>query len=181
MNKNLNIAFRRRSGEQGFALPIAVAMGLIMILISSTLLVRSQNDRVVATAQKETARSLSLSEVGVTRTLSLFKTTADLTSKQYNPTASPVVDEWTLSLGASASSFLGAPANDRWIPLSTFGHFKIDSYTLDPANPGIGTLVVSGKTSQEAITSLEVKIGYDLPAITKPELKITSWQRKKAP
>ncbi len=60
MNKKLKIASIRYSNEQGFALPIAVGLGLVMVLIAVTLLVRSQGDRLVASAQNNRERELRL-------------------------------------------------------------------------------------------------------------------------
>lgn len=70
MNKKLEIAFRRRSSEQGFAMPVAVGMGFIMILIAAMMIMRSQGDQVTASAQKGAAQSLAVTEGGVTRSLS---------------------------------------------------------------------------------------------------------------
>lgn len=69
-NKRLKLALRRRSSEQGFAIPIAIGLGLIMILIATMMIMRSQGDQVTASAQKGAAQSLALTEGGVTRSLS---------------------------------------------------------------------------------------------------------------
>lgn len=55
MDKKLKIALRRSSSEQGFAIPIAVGMGLIMLLVGVTMIIKSQGDQVTASAQKNTA------------------------------------------------------------------------------------------------------------------------------
>lgn len=178
MKKNLNIAFIHCSREQGFALPTAIGMGLVMILISATLLIRSQGDQITASDQKETARSLSLSEVGVTRTLSAFKQNSTLARTDYNSSSTT---NWTTLLGGSGSSQVTSLLEDtepnRWIPLSTFGYFKIDSYVHNDTT-GIGTLIVLGKTTQGAKSSVEVEIAYKSPAITPPRLAISAWRRK---
>lgn len=72
MNKNLKLALKNRSSEQGFAIPIAVGMGLIMILVATTMIVRSQGDRTTASAQEATNRGLSAAETGITRYQSLI-------------------------------------------------------------------------------------------------------------
>ncbi len=56
--------------EQGFAIPVAVGMGLITILVATTMMLRSQDDQVTASAQKAAARSLGIAEGGTARTLS---------------------------------------------------------------------------------------------------------------
>ncbi len=70
MNIKLKIALRRRSSEQGFAIPIAMGLGLFMILIGATMIMRSQGDQVTASAQKGAAQSLAVTEGGVSRSLS---------------------------------------------------------------------------------------------------------------
>lgn len=181
MNKNLNIALKSRSTEQGFALPTAVGMGLIMILIGTTLIMRSQSDLVSASAQKDTAQSLSVNEVGVTRTLAAFKQNLVLVTTPYN-WATNITTGWTTGGG---SSLVGVTADKGWITLSGFGHFKIDKYTPNTPSAGIGTLEVSGTTDtntailkstnvpQTAISSLSVEISQST-------LTISSWQRKDA-
>lgn len=81
MNRKLKIALRRRSNEQGFAIPIAVGMGLVMLLVGVTMIIRSQGDQVTASAQKATAQSLAIAEGGLSRTLdTLNKTTPNYSS-----------------------------------------------------------------------------------------------------
>jgi Tfp pilus assembly protein PilX len=53
------------SNEEGFVIPIAVGMGLIMILLATTAIVKSQDDRVTSINKKDTARSLLAAEAGV--------------------------------------------------------------------------------------------------------------------
>ena len=72
MNKNLKLTLKNRSSEQGFAIPIAVGMGLIMILVGTTMIVRSQGDEVTALTQKATNRGLSAAETGISRYQSLI-------------------------------------------------------------------------------------------------------------
>lgn len=172
MNKKLKLVFEYCSGEQGFALPIAVGMGLVMILISTTLLVRSQGDKVTALAQMNTARSLGLSEVGVTRTQSAFKQNSTLAATPYNVNSATNSAVWT------ASSLLAGVGAGGWIPVSTFGNYRIVSYVPDNPGTGIGTLEVSGKAPQGAITSLLVQM-YTTTGID--QFRIVEWRRKEAP
>lgn len=69
MNTKLKIALIRRSSEQGFALPLAVGMGFVMLLIATTLVMRSQGDQTTALVQKSTAQSLTVAEGGIARSL----------------------------------------------------------------------------------------------------------------
>lgn len=54
-----------RKGQAGFALPVAIGMGLIILLVGLTMLLRSQDSQVSAIAQKDTAKSLNAAETGV--------------------------------------------------------------------------------------------------------------------
>lgn len=89
MNKSLRFAFKNSSSDQGFAIPIAIGMGLIMLLIASTMIVRSQGDQVSASAQKATAQSLAIAEGGMSRTLfKLNQSNPDISSmltRTYDP------------------------------------------------------------------------------------------------
>lgn len=58
--------------EQGFVLPIAIGVGLIAILLGIMVVTRSNQNRVTATAQRETARSLAAAETGITQFQSLL-------------------------------------------------------------------------------------------------------------
>ncbi|KAI9135007.1 hypothetical protein ON05_018290 [Acaryochloris sp. CCMEE 5410] len=54
-----------RNKQAGFALPVAIGMGLIILLVGLTMLLRSQDSQVSAIAQKDTAKSLNAAETGV--------------------------------------------------------------------------------------------------------------------
>jgi hypothetical protein len=181
MNKKLKIALKNRNSNWGFALPIAVGMGLIMLLVAATLIMRSQGDQTTAFAQKSTAQGLSIGEVPVTRIQSVFKQVPGLASRRYNTTTSPAIDEWTsfFTSGPAAAcsgssplpSVLGTSTNG-WVFLAGYGHFKIIKYTPNTPSAGVGTLEVLGTTDnntatlsstnnpQGAISSLSVQIPY---------------------
>jgi uncharacterized membrane protein YgcG len=65
MNTRLKMALLLHSGESGFAIVIAVSLGLIMILVGLTLTMRSQGDQIVASSQKATEKSLAVAEKGI--------------------------------------------------------------------------------------------------------------------
>lgn len=122
MNKKLKIALKDISSEQGFAIPIAVGMGLIMILIATTMIVRSQGDQVTASAQKGAAQSLAISEGGVARSLS--------TLKQLN-NGSYLKLNYDLINPATNKTYLGADG----IPSSgDEGAIRVDQWS-NPPNP----------------------------------------------
>jgi Tfp pilus assembly protein PilX len=53
--------------EAGFAIPIALGFGLVMILLATTSVIRSQNDNISAINKRSTARSLAAAETGISR------------------------------------------------------------------------------------------------------------------
>ncbi|WP_413175650.1 hypothetical protein [Anabaena azotica] len=66
MNTRFKMALLLHSGESGFALVIAISLGLIMILVGLTMTMRSQEDQVASSTQKNTERALAAAEKGVT-------------------------------------------------------------------------------------------------------------------
>jgi hypothetical protein len=61
-----------RRNDSGFALPIAIGVGLFLIIVAASIILRSQQQQVTAIAQKQTASSLSAAEVGVSRIQNLL-------------------------------------------------------------------------------------------------------------
>ncbi len=61
-----------RRGDSGFALPISIGVGLFLIIVAASIILRSQQQQVTAIAQKQTASSLSAAEVGVSRIQNLL-------------------------------------------------------------------------------------------------------------
>ncbi len=57
----------RHRHQQGFAIPIAMGFGLMVLLISVSMVVRSQADSATASTQKAAARGLSAAETGIGR------------------------------------------------------------------------------------------------------------------
>jgi hypothetical protein len=64
---SLSNTLKRSPSDQGFALPLAMGMGLIMLLTGITMIARSQNDRIAASAQSATGGALGAAETGITR------------------------------------------------------------------------------------------------------------------
>jgi hypothetical protein len=73
MNPKLILAFlNQKKSEQGFATVIAVAIGLITIMVGLTMIVRSQSSQTNSIAQKNISQAGGITETGITRSLSLF-------------------------------------------------------------------------------------------------------------
>jgi hypothetical protein len=160
MNKKLKMALGRRSSEQGFAIPIAVGLGLVMLLVGMTMIIRSQGDRVTASAQKGTAQSLSVAETGITYVQAFLIKNRGLISKPYKWT------DYLDSLSGNCTSlalYAEAKAFNNWITVgSGTGQFKVISY-IPTTQEGI--LLVEGQALQnsniKSTTRLQVRIPFD--------------------
>lgn len=164
MNKKLKIGLTRRSNEQGFALPIALGLGFVMLLIGATMIMRSQGDQVTASAQKATSRGLSTAETGITRVQVFLNKNRGFANQSY---------PWTSYLAGLANSctsgnlYNAAAQFNDWITLgSGTDRFKVISYTPSATE---GVLVVEGQARQgsnvKSTTRLQVKIPLDRNAI----------------
>jgi hypothetical protein len=174
----------RRFSERGFALPIALGLGLIMILIGATMIVRSQGDQITALAQKNTAQSLTVNEAGVTRSISILNqpNTAFLLKLNYDPInpdtdktylgpngilnsgdeETAAVDQWSsLPSSIPCSSSISAPTELISSATAGAGSYQVKAYRYrDPdgtPNTGdeIGTLLVEG-TQGNAVSRVQV-------------------------
>jgi hypothetical protein len=187
MNKKLKISLIHRYSEQGFAMPIAIGLGFIMILIAATMIMRAQGDQTTASAQKATARSLGTSETGITRVQTFlnkypyfikFSSTRWTDTDVIDGAASAYVRNKGLGCGAVAGrktsitddlnalipGWKSVDATD-----SNKGEFQVRSYTYTGSN---GSLTVDGRNPQGASTALQVNIPTTLvpspPSIRPP-------------
>jgi Tfp pilus assembly protein PilX len=166
------MAVKRYRSQEGFALPIALGVGLTLLLISISMIARSQSDNVAASSQKANARGLSAAETGVSRIQELIN--------QYRPIASyPACSAWSTSnnscsdTSSSATSWKnptsipnlntgcsGATNGYTSIPLKTTrdwqdidaadankGQYRLWNYSYDSASQK-GTLIVEGRVNQ---------------------------------
>jgi len=157
-------------------------MGLIMILVGMTMVVRSQNDQVTASAQKATTRGLSAAETGITRYQSFIN--------QHRAIATYDREDWDEASNNSIPGICGssseaeaieAAADTDWKDI-TDGQYKLVEYDYEPTEgvaPGTGTLIVEGQVNQTnqagaAISRLQVAIPVILQDIDGPE-RIGLW------
>lgn len=152
MNKKLKIAFKYRSSEQGFAIPIAVGIGLIMILIATMMIVRSQGEQLTASAQKATARSLGAAETGTTRVQSLlnkYRILANITLT--NIATTPPSSSWKQAYSGSSVCGAGGGVTEvngyrlnQWISLGSGEQFRVTNYTYISNSSPSGSVQVTG-------------------------------------
>ncbi len=162
---------------KGFVLPIAIGVGLIAILLGIMVIARSSQNRVTATAQKETARSLAAAETGITQFQSLFnlyRPLATYCSSRSAPAPSScgTVTWQTVKNSDLAGSDVCETAatfvkdyaddftNNQWKSVSdnpNDGQFRLVSYFYKPDAtggapllPGKGELTLEGRVNQNA-------------------------------
>jgi hypothetical protein len=155
------------TSEKGFVLPIAIGVGLIAILLGIMIIARSSQNRVAATAQKETARSLASAETGISQFQSLFNryrplstfcsTTATCaTATTWQTATNPVLapDGACEDAAAIVQDYADDAKNNEWKNVSdnaNDGQFRLFSYAysaaLSGSQLGTGTLIVEGRVN----------------------------------
>lgn len=158
---------RKNSREEGFALPIAIGFGLIMVLVALTLSIKSRDDQVSAISQKQTTTSATVAEGGIARTLGFLNHNYPMLLRlDYDPNSllgTDTPDEWS-SLSDPPPCFTGV--NDLLagkIPTSAPANtYTVEAYRY--SNPdGVvntgdetGTLIVKGHpTSSTAVSRIQ--------------------------
>lgn len=168
-----------RQDSAGFGLPLAIAMGLIILLIGITMVIRSFNDKVTASTQKQTANSFAIAEGGLSRTLSLLNSSFQPFLKlSYDPINPSTGRTYLGSNGIANDGDEGTTAVDDWSSLpapppcidlrnlsktllqgniggAATNNYQVLAYRYD-ASARIGTLLVRGQESNsEAVTLIQ--------------------------
>lgn len=191
MHRKLKAALRCRS-DLGFALPVAVGMGLIMLLVAATMILRSQGGQVTASARKRTGASLAVAEGGIARTLAQLtqSNNAGLLTRNYDPInpgtgktylgpdgllntldgETTAVNEWTSVSGASTCTFGVAPAPSISYSgtIGASGVYTLKAYRYNSTSK-TGTFLVEGQqgtsASQVAVTVSIDSATSDFPGV----------------
>jgi Tfp pilus assembly protein PilX len=171
--------------QAGFALPVAIGMGLVMIIVAASMIGRAQSDRVITNSQRENSRALSTSEAGIIRVQSFLDRHKILATKN--------LSEWSntlekLSISQVNCRLIDLPStkqqaelfkNNSWINLDSIernkGKYKIVDYQY---RDGIGRLTVSGEidaynTTQnrsKSTLTVEIPISNESAKIAPPAL-----------
>jgi hypothetical protein len=173
------------STQAGFAMPLALGMGLVMIIVAASMIGRSQSDRIVTNSQRETSRALSVSEAGIVRVQSFLDRSKTLATQD--------LDQWSNTLKTLSPTQISCNlVNSTLIKQQTELFSKKTWINLDDKNPnkgryqivdyqydhGIGKLTVAGEidpfntTQQSAQSTLavEIPIGSELAKMPPPAL-----------
>jgi hypothetical protein len=184
--------------ERGFALPLGIAVGLIMLILAITMIIRSNQTQVTSLSQRQTNSSLSAAETGVAKFQALLNQYRDYATYSYCPAAgSPCGLSWTdftnqvrsrVGCGSYTQPTDIAVRHETWQNITVVGQPDPGRYRLveyrytanDPTNPnranGVGTMVVEGEalypdgSGTGAITRLTVKIPVVVDAQVYPAL-----------
>jgi hypothetical protein len=160
---------RQASTQKGFALPIAIGLGLVMTIIGITTIFIAQNDRSTAVQRRESGSGLFVAEGGIARMLAQFQkpnnallmvrnfdTINPTTHKTYlGPDGVPnsgdeengAVDQWTgYNLSAHAcfqAEGVSAPNFVQTGTIGAAGNYTLKAYRYDPTK-NLGTVLVEG-------------------------------------
>lgn len=175
----------RYNSEAGFAMPLALGLGLVMIIVVASTIGRSQSDRSTTISQKETYRALGVSEAGLLR-IQLFLDRHKLLTKHN-------LDKWaeTLDLLPTEQANCGSInlplakqkvqvfKNHTWIDLDsndrTKGRYRVIDYQYQS---GIGKLTLTGEVdpynsnnnSSNSTLTVEILLDSETAQITPPTL-----------
>ena len=185
VSKRKNSLDTRSTNQAGFALPVAIGMGLVMIIVAASMIGRAQSDRVITNSQRETSRALSISEAGIVRVQSFLDRHKTLSTQN--------LSEWSnilnnLSLAQANCRLIDLSStkqhaelfkNNNWIDLDSRdrnkGRYKIVDYQY---RDGVGKLTVSGEidaynttqNSAKSTLTVEIPIGNESAKIAPPAL-----------
>jgi hypothetical protein len=177
----------------GFALPLAIGLGLVMLVIAGTSILVAQGDRTTAWQRKESGSSFASVEGGVARTLAQMHlpNNAVLLTRNYDPNTNggknylgpdgvpntgdettTNVNEWASYSPSTGSNCGGTPLAAPNITyggtIGTAGRYTLKAYRYNSAQQ-TGTFLVEGtqggSKSYLAITLTVVPVNSDFPGI----------------
>jgi hypothetical protein len=177
MHRQLRVLLKPGQHQQGFTLVMAMGLGLVMLLIATTLIAKAQQDQAIATARAKTNNSLAVSEGAMARVLAeLTKpNNSVLLTWNYDPInpqtgktyfgqdgilkngdeETTAVNEWaSIPAGAACSSGTTAPSVNYSGTIGTKGQYTLKAYRYH-ATHKTGTFLVEGK-QETAVSHLVV-------------------------
>ena len=175
----------RSTNQAGFALPVAIGMGLVMIIVAASMIGRAQSDQIITNSQRETSRSLSVSEAGIIRVQSFLDRHKILATKNLSEwsnaldSLSPVQSSCRLIDLTVTKQQTELFKNKNWINLDNSdrnkGRYIIVDYQY---RDGVGKLTVAGEidaynttqNSAKSTLTVEMPIGNESAKIAPPAL-----------
>jgi hypothetical protein len=142
-------------GDGGFVIPVALGIGLILLLAGTITIIRTQTDKQSSFARKVSVRSLNAAETGISRIRALVGRYPDVANRN--------LDDWVNALSCLNRTPLINAANKNWQDIEpgqpNRGQYRIVDYQY---NNGQGVLGVEGRINRdelaESVTRVEVTI-----------------------
>jgi hypothetical protein len=178
MRNQVPNTIKSQRSEEGFAIPIALGMGLVMLLLGMTAIVRSQSDTAVAVDKKFSAQARTAAEIGVTRIqdfLNRYRAAAAApacsTDAKWPTTGYGACTDTTVMSWGFPDNIPNLCPNDRttvdgfaindWQSAGTAGDYRLVNYT----SAGVLTVEgrVNGGNTNEARSRLQVTIPVTVP------------------
>lgn len=184
MNKKIKLTSALDLREKGFTLPLIIGLGLIALLVGTTMMIRTQGEQKNAFLQKETANSLSLAEAGITRTLAqigqggnnvYLVNTYDPIDPNTNKTflgadglqdsgdeSTTGVDSWTNPSNPDVCTETGTLPNNLISGVVGSGNYQLRSYRYREIDR-TGHLLIEGKKEQSVSrVAVSIKVNQNL-------------------
>lgn len=169
--------------EKGFALPLAVLIGLILMVTGITMIMRAQGDQSKVIAQKVRADALRSSEAGVTRVQDLLNSVRVMATvkrncppgdncwqnAKYDVVTNPTNLQKHLKKLVAAAPSCSNPDDadtlkqkidelrdlsaDKWVDLGNNSYYRVVEYNYY-IGPGQGVLTLEGRSRTSAATVL---------------------------
>jgi Tfp pilus assembly protein PilX len=121
--------------ERGFALPLGIAVGLIMLMIAITMIIRSNQTQVISLSQRQTNSSLSAAETGVAKFQALLNQYREYATYSYCPPTPPPPSPPTPP-PSPTNPLSSSNCRDSWTDLITQvrGRLGCSSYNNPPTD-----------------------------------------------
>jgi Tfp pilus assembly protein PilX len=183
--KRKNSLDTKNINQAGFALPVAIGMGLVMIIVAASMIGRAQSGQIITNSQRETSRALSTSEAGIIRVQSFLDRHKLLATKNLSEWSNTLKNLPTPQASCRLIDLISTKQqtelfkNNNWINLDNRdqnkGRYKIIDYQY---RDGIGKLTVSGEidtyntnqNSAKSTLTVEIPIGNESAKIAPPAL-----------
>ncbi|MCZ8250021.1 MULTISPECIES: hypothetical protein [unclassified Microcystis] len=187
--------------EKGFALPLAVLIGLILMVTGMTMIMRAQGDQSKVIAQKARADSLTSSEVGLARVQDLLNSVRVMATVDRNCTsgdcwqnaevvANPSTDlQKHLKKLVDAAPSCSNPNDadtlkakirelrdlsaDKWVDLGNNRYYRVVGYDY---RTGMGVLTLEGrsrKSPEKDLTNIAINRDSDDNAASRNRVVVT--------
>ena len=162
--------------EKGFALPIAAGVGLIMVLIAVTMVVRSNQSQISSISQRSSNKSLAAAETGVAKylnELNQFRNVATSNSGNNSNAWNARLNllrarqdcDFYPQVGSSIFSDTQTWVNANGSDASQ-GTFRLSRYVYQPAN-NRGVLEIEGRSSDASagntLLSVDIPVSVTAP------------------